>query len=129
MADALSRAHKVNKILPHGQKVNSLSGRCDQYSRDIEAYAEGRFRMNFRRARGMAQLMHTWLTVTTYDAGELVVDPTLGQFIQYPHIFVGTLDELREEFLSEEREFLFGTRIEGTDQPTTREGWFEYLYK
>ncbi len=128
---ALFSSFDREKYLPDtGQIVNGLSGNCVLYSDQLEIYIKSRFCIKLEPAYSRLRRVHTFLTSTTRDSGELIVDPTLGQFVAYPTVFVGTENDLRATFMDSERRFLCGTRLWAVKHDiTSREEWFEILYQ
>ncbi len=113
-----------------GQIVNGLSGNCVTYSDQLKEYIESRFHFEIKIAYSRLNRVHTFLTSTTRDSGELIVDPTLGQFVAYPTVFVGMENDLRTIFMDQNRRFLCGKRLWAVKHDiTSREEWFELLYQ
>jgi len=112
----------------NGQKINCLSGQCVGHTNELNRYLEARGIPN-TIVKSKNNQVHTFLKCQTTE-GEIIIDPSLGQFINYPNIFVGTLAELRAVFLSPEREFLGGTKLWAVEHDiTSREEWFDILYE
>ncbi len=115
---------------PHGgNKPNSLSGMCVLYSSFLEEFLGEEKKIQTQSLRSKYKGVHTLLKANTSDRGEILIDPTLGQFVKYFQVFMGTMDELKAIFMDPSREFLLGTRIWAVDHEiTTREEWFDLLY-
>ncbi|MBI5066235.1 hypothetical protein HZA97_08425 [Candidatus Woesearchaeota archaeon] len=115
---------------PHkGNRPNSLSGMCTLYSGVIEEFLKKERNMQTQLMRSNYKGIHTLLKANTSDRGEILIDPTLGQFVKYFQVFMGTMDELKAIFMDPSRELLCGTRIWAVDHDiTTREEWFDLLY-
>ncbi len=128
---ALFSSFDNEKYLPDtGQIVNGLSGNCVLYSDQLKEYVESRFHFEIKIAYSRLNRVHTFLTSTTRDSGELIVDPTLGQFVEYPAVFVGTENDLRTTFIDPNRRFLCGRRLWAVKHDiSSREEWFELLYQ
>ncbi|MBI2103221.1 hypothetical protein HYT55_05235 [Candidatus Woesearchaeota archaeon] len=113
-----------------GQIINKLSGECVTYSDRLKEYLETKFCIGAKYAYSRLERVHTFLKSTTSDAGLLFIDPTLGQFVNYPHVFVGTETDLRDIFLDSKRRFLAGKRLWAVEHDiTSREEWFDLLYR
>jgi len=109
------------------QKINSLSGRCVAQTTSLQEFLDqdGIYTIIVKSKN---QGEHTFLICDT-SKGEIIIDATVGMFVVYPQIFVGTLAELRKIFLDSEREFLAGKRLWSIEHDiTTREEWFNILY-
>ncbi|MBI4919675.1 hypothetical protein HY837_07100 [archaeon] len=115
---------------PHkGNKDNPLSGMCLGYSTDFEKFLKKEKGIQTESVQSKYHALHTLLKANTADRGEILIDPTLGQFVKYFQVFMGTMDELKAIFMDPSREFLCGTRIWAVDHEiTTREEWFDLLY-
>lgn len=130
---ALESVHKINEFSVMVQQEdpvqfidNELFSQCHIYSYDL---------IKFLKTKGFHSEAiseppynaHTIVKVQT-DRGQIYVDPTIGQFIQYPHVFVGTKAELRAVFMNEEYRSLYGTAVIGHTGLDTRKKWFDVLY-
>ncbi len=125
-----SSLDKEKYLSDTGQIVNGLSGNCVLYSDQIEEYLRKRHSISLQYAHSKLRAVHTFLTSTTRDSGELIVDPTLGQFVEYPTVFVGTEHDLRTAFMDQNRRFLCGRRLWAVKHDIIlREEWFELLYQ
>ena len=110
------------------QKINSLSGTCTAQANELNEFLDSRG-IPTDIVKSKKDCVHTFIKCQTTD-DEIIIDPTLGQFVTYPGIFVGTLTELRQTFLSPERELLTGTRLWAVEHEiTSREEWFQILYE
>ena len=111
-----------------GQIINKLSGECVTYSDRLKEYLEARFYIEAEYGYSQLRMVHTFFKSTTSDAGLLFIDPTLGQFVNYPHVFVGTETDLRDIFLDPKRRFLAGKRLWAVEYDITSRGeWFDLL--
>ncbi len=111
-----------------GQKINALSGTCVSYSSELKKRLEER-KIEIKKVHSKYRGLHTLLKTNTSDRGEVLVDPTLGQFVYHPRVFIGSEEELKNIFLDPLREFLCGTRIWAVDHEiTSRQEWFDLLY-
>ncbi len=114
--------------IDEGQKINSLSGSCVGQTTNLNEYLNNNG-IPTKVVKSKNMQVHTFLKCQT-SKSEIIIDPTIGQFIAYPDIFVGTLDELRLLFLSPERELLVGKRLWAVKHDiTSREEWFKILYE
>jgi hypothetical protein len=115
-----------------GQKQNSLSGDCVTHSYHLQGHLRSKTGIDTKSVVSRFPLgPHTFLTVETSDDGELYVDPTLGQFVTYPDVFVGSRNELNAVFTDPSRDFLCGTRLFATGDRdiTDRAEWFDIMYQ
>jgi hypothetical protein len=126
-ARSLSFSHRTRFVTDDGQHVNSLSGKCNRWSNTL---------YNYLREKGVQSKLesskmdaaHKFLSIET-DSGKIYIDPTLGQFIDYQDVFVGTMQELKDIFLDPNRQFFMGKKLFAVDHDIlTREEWFDILY-
>lgn len=129
LVSAYSQTGYIAEALSEAANINSLNGKCVHYSRQLQKFVKERVGINLSEVCSSLQRVHTYLEAETKDRGKVIIDSTLGQFICYPRIFLGTKDELRGLFLDESRELLLGDSIWATKEKIeTRERWFEILY-
>ena len=132
-ARALQSVNKIDDFSVMVQKEdptqfinNELFGTCHTFSYNL---------IKFLKAKGFHSEAiseppynaHTIVKVQT-ERGQIYVDLTIGQFIQYPHVFVGTKAELKAVFMDEEYRSFYGTAVIGHTNLDTREKWFDVLY-
>lgn len=90
-----SYPEKVGKYI----SASSLYKQCGNYSMQLE---KGLMQMNIEVTFSSSGSVHDgsgihWYLVRNVDDVEVIIDPTLGQFlIGYNHIFVGTREKLRD---------------------------------
>lgn len=110
----------------NGQRSNCLSGSCAGLSNRIGGLIVAQLPIEMRY---VVAHMHNFLETDTSDAGPVIIDSTLGQFIVFPHIFTGTRDQLRRVFTDQANELLVGRRLCGIDHDIlTRDEWFGLLW-
>lgn len=127
IAAALQDSTTIVTRLDSGQQVNTLSGLCIKW---LDALKEHLHRNGIKAniVSSKNDKVHSFLQYMDHGT-EMIIDPTLGQFVEYPHIFVGTRDQLRTVFMDPKRNFLSGTKIWSQEEEiTSREEWFRLLY-
>lgn len=113
----------------NGLFKNALSGECATYSTNLMVYlGQKGVVANLFKSLSKGSCVHEFLAVTTKN-GRTIVDPTLGQFVEFNDFFVGSYSELKQIFFDESRKFLAGKNLWATDKVLdTREKWFKELY-
>lgn len=125
--NVLAQANKIERVFEDGQKANILSGACVGWASSLHNHLAG-LGIKTEEVKTKKTGAHKFLRCTT-NQGEMMIDPTLGQFINYPKIFIGSMVALRATFLDQKNELLVGNRLWCVDHDiTTREEWFEVLY-
>ncbi len=125
---------KTKKAVPTswGSKHNGLTGLCFYYSGQLQNYLDCqgiKSKTICSTGENPQEGLHELLTVNTSDKGKILIDPTLGQFVFYPEIFVGTFKELQQIFFDTNREFYYGNRVLTTGRAMpTRKDWFDLVY-
>nr|MDD3719841.1 hypothetical protein [Candidatus Gracilibacteria bacterium] len=128
----------IKVIESRGQTINKLSGTCAQYTSEICGYLNDiGIIVNYIRG---GTLFHAFLLIRTYSRNkdDIIIDATLGQFIEYPDIFIGTYDELKKTFCDESKRLLI-CKLPCTFQDyssmngkfikiNTREELFDFIY-
>ncbi len=112
-----------------------IFGSCATRSTSLEFFLLDNYKIKTKEVHSFAHnYTHTYLTCQTTDRGEIIIDPTINQFVEYGKlwvdIFVGTKEELKSIFLDEERDFYWTSA--GKNPPKkntrTREEWFDIFY-
>lgn len=70
---------------------------------------------------------HTLFSVGSSE-GIVWIDPDLGSLVEYPEIFVGTTESLRQVFLDPARSFYLHDGVVCGRSLAGREEWFHFLY-
>lgn len=81
---------------------DSTAGLCGTISWEIAKELRSKRKYRLTRSSSKNFSNHRYLTTTTKLGNEVIVDATIGQFLEeHRHCFVGTREELREIFLTQ----------------------------
>lgn len=90
-----------SKVSPH-VNFSSTASLCGPISWEIAKELRPKRKYWLTRSSGKNFSNHRYLTTTTKIGNEVIVDATIGQFLEeHRHCFVGTREELRNIFLTQ----------------------------
>lgn len=72
---------------------NMLYGNCSTYTNKLLRFAKRKYNLTLPYSYSLS-FGHAFTEHNTSDRGTIIIDPTLGQFIIYPRVFIGTKTEL-----------------------------------